>query len=148
MLARRESIPRIKLYLESLRYLDQDASPFDEAPDEYGCADSLSKVINSAFPKCITGSVSTKVLYEQLLNSNKFVKTKELLTGDIIISPTGSNTKVTEIKNGHCGIVGEDGEIMSNSSATGKWEQNYTIETWIRRYRNKGAYPIYSFRKL
>lgn len=148
MLARRESIPRIKLYLESLKYLGQDASPFDEAPDEYGCADSLSKIINSAFPQCITGSVSTKELYQQLLRSNKFVKVAELEAGDIIISPTGSNTKTTEIKNGHCGIVGEDGEVMSNSSATGTWEQNYTIETWIRRYRNKGAYPIYSFRKL
>lgn len=148
MLARRESIPRIKLYLESLKYLGRDASPFDEAPDEYGCADSLSKIINSAFPQCITGSVATKELYQQLLRSNKFVKVTELEAGDIIISPTGSNTKATEIKNGHCGIVGEDGEIMSNSSATGTWEQNYTIETWIRRYRNKGAYPIYSFRKL
>lgn len=148
MLARRESIPRIKLYLESLKYLGQDASPFDEAPDEYGCADSLSKVILSAFPKCITGSVSTAELYKQLSNSKLFIKTTELEAGDIIISPTGHNKKTTEIKNGHCGIVGEDDEIMSNSSATGTWEQNYTIETWIRRYRNKGAYPIYSFRKL
>jgi hypothetical protein len=148
MLARRESIPRIKLYLESLKYLDQDASPFDEAPDEYGCADSLSKVINSAFPKCIVGSVSTKELYNQLLNSKQFVKVKDLEAGDIIISPTGSNTKDGGIPNGHCGIVGEDGEIMSNSSDTGKWTQNYTIESWIRRYRNKGWYPIYSFRKI
>jgi hypothetical protein len=148
MLARRESINRIKLYLESLRFLGQDASPFDEAPDEYGCADSLSKVILSAYPKCITGSVSTKELYNQLLNSKQFIKTNELEAGDIIISPTGSATKVSEIKNGHCGIVGEDDEIMSNSSATGTWEQNYTIATWTRRYRNQGGYPIYSFRKL
>lgn len=148
MLARRESIPRIKLYLESLRFIGQDASPFDEAPDEYGCADSLSKVINSAFPKCILGSVSTAELYKQLLNSKSFVKTTELEAGDIIISPTGSSTKNSDIKNGHCGIVGEDDEIMSNSSATGTWEQNYTVTTWTRRYRNQGGYPIYSFRKL
>jgi hypothetical protein len=148
MKTNRDSINRIKLYLESLKFLGQDASPFDEAPDEYGCADSLSKVINTAFPKCLSGSVSTAILYKQLLESSSFIRVKTMYPGDIIICPTGFAKKPSKITNGHCGIIGEDEQIMSNSSATGTWEQNYTIESWVKRYRNEGNYPIYIFRKV
>jgi hypothetical protein len=37
---------------------------------------------------------------------------------------------------------------MSNSSATGLWTNNYTITSWVARYRDKGGYPIYFFRKI
>lgn len=138
---------RVKLYLTALSFLGSDASPLDEAPDEYGCADSVSKVILKAFPNVIKGSVSTAELYKQLSTSKDFQKVSQFKFGDIIISPTGTS-KTGGLANGHVGICGEDEEIMSNTSATGMWVVNYTISSWVTRYRTLGGYPIYFFRKL
>lgn len=142
---------RAKLYSVALTYLGIDASPKDAASDEYGCADSVTQVLLAAFPGCIKGSVSTAELYNQLNNSKEFTKVKAFKFGDIIISPTGMGAigKIpNKITNGHVGIVGEDEEIMSNSSATGFWTQNYNLTSWVARYRTLGGYPIYFFRKV
>ncbi len=136
---------RIKLYATALSYLGTDASPKDEAPDDFGCADSVSKVLLATFPNIIKGSVSTAELFKQLDNSKDFYRVLEFKCGDIIISPTGMGKGT--IPNGHVGIVSEFDEIMSNSSTSGKWEANFTLKSWVERYRTKGGYPIYSFRK-
>ena len=139
-------INRVKLYLSALQSLGVDASPFDEAPDEYGCADSVSQIITKTFPNAIKGSVSTAELYKQLSTSKDFIKVSQFKFGDIIISPTGMGTG--GLANGHVGICGEDETIMSNSSATGLWTSNYTITSWVARYRKLGGYPIIFFRKI
>lgn len=139
-------INRVKLYLAALLELGKDASPLDEAPDEVGCADSVSKILLKTFPGVIKGSLSTAELFNQLNSSKEFTKVSQFRFGDIIISPTGSGTG--GLSNGHVGIVGEDETIMSNSSATGLWTSNYTIATWVARYRKLGGYPIYFFRKI
>lgn len=145
---KKDQLNRIKLYETAVSFLGEDASPLDEAPDDYGCADSVSKVILKCFPNVIRGSVSTAELYTQLSSSPHFMKTSQFKFGDIIISPTGSAKKGGSVTVGHIGIVGEEEEIMSNSSATGLWTQNYTIPTWVERYRNQGNFPIYFFRKI
>jgi len=142
-----EKLNRIKLFYTALSFLGKDASPLDEAPDDLGCADSVSRIILSAFPKCIVGSISTAQLYKQLVASKEFVRVKFFKAGDIIISPTGMGT-TGKIPNGHTGVVSEDEEVLSNSSATGLWTQNYTIQSWVARYRVLGGYPIYFFRKV
>lgn len=139
-------INRVKLYLAALEALGKDASPLDEAPDEYGCADSVSRIILKTFPNIIKGSISTAELFKQLNTSPHFTKVSQFRFGDIIISPTGMGTG--GIANGHVGICGEDETIMSNTSATGLWTSNYTIATWVARYRKLGGYPIYFFRKI
>lgn len=139
-------INRVKLYLSALSFLGKDASPLDEAPDELGCADSVSKVILNAFPNVIKGSVSTAELFKQLNTSKEFSRTSQFKFGDVIISPTGSGTG--GLSNGHVGICGEDETIMSNTSATGLWTSNYTVTSWVARYRKLGGFPIYFFRKL
>jgi hypothetical protein len=141
-------INRVKLYLSALQSLGVDASPLDEAPDEYGCADSVSQIITKTFPNAIKGSVSTAELYKQLSTSKDFIKVSQFKFGDIIISPTGSAKSLGAISVGHTGIVGEDNKIMSNSSATGTWLENYTIQSWVDRYRGLGNFPIYFFRKI
>lgn len=142
----KSEINRVKMYLTALQFLGSDASPLDEAPDEYGCADSVSKVILQAFPNSIKGSVSTAELYKQLSTSKGFAKVSQFKFGDIIISPTGMGTG--GLANGHVGICGEDETIMSNTSATGLWTSNYTITTWVARYRKLGGFPIIFFRKI
>ena len=139
-------INRVKLYLTALQFLGKDASPLDEAPDDVGCADSVSKVILQAFPRVIKGSVSTAELHKQLNTSKAFAKVSQFKFGDIIISPTGLGTG--GLAHGHVGIVGEDETIMSNTSATGLWTSNYTVTSWVARYRKLGGFPIIFYRKI
>lgn len=141
----KDQINRVKVYETALSFLGVDASPLDEAPDEYGCADSVSKVLLKAFPNCIKGSISTAELYNQLNTSKEFTKVSQFRFGDVIISPTGMGTG---LPNGHTGICGEGEEIMSNTSATGLWTQNYTITSWVARYRTLAGFPIFFFRKI
>lgn len=139
-------INRIKLYLTALQGLGTDVSPQDLADDDVGCADSCSMIILKAFPKSIRHSVSTKELYNQLNTSTEFKKVLDFKPGDIIISPTGMCTG--NLAHGHVGIVAENDFIMSNSSANGIWTLNFTIESWVARYRKIGGFPLFSFRKL
>ncbi len=147
MLSQRDQINRVTLYSTALSFLGTDASPRDQAIDDLGCADSLSGVYK-AFGPIIRWSVSTAELYNILNTSPQFRKVTDFRPGDIIISPTGMGTRPDIISNGHVGIVGENEEIMSNSSATGLWTNNYTVTSWVAKYRKQGGYPIFVFRKI
>lgn len=136
-----------KLYLTAKECLGMDASPNDVAPDELGCAESINAVYKKAFGEEIGGGVSTYKLYLTLKSSEKFMMVQEVLPGDIIISPTGFGGK-NGILHGHVGIVGESGLVMSNESKNGKFEINFTIESWRERYWTRGGYPVLFFRAI
>lgn len=142
------------LYFTALYFIGRDASPSDLAPDELGCADSVSAILFRAFGnKCgIEYTISTSQMYYQLLSSNRWMMVDQPQRGDLIISPTGmSDGRVrngVRIKNGHVGVVGDVGLVYSNSSATGNFIQNYTIDLWKERYAINGGYQVYYFRKL
>jgi len=142
----KDQLNRVKLYETALSFLGVDASPKDQAPDDLGCADSVTQVILTAFPNCIKGSIGTAGLYNQLNTSPQFRKVMDFNFGDVIISPTGMGKK--NMPHGHTGIVGEGEEIMSNSSSLGIWQTNYTVVSWVAKYRKIGGYPIYFFRKV
>jgi len=138
---------REKLYNMAKSCLGRDASPSDVAPDELGCAETINYVYKQTFGKPIaTPGISTTQLYETMRRSSKFQKIEDPLFGDIIISPTGTGHN-PQMPNGHVGIVGKYG-IMSNSSSNGKFEQNYTLTSWIKRYKVTGGYPVIFFRVL
>lgn len=122
-------------------WLGTDASPDDIAPDELGCAESVSNIINKVVNFPLT--VSTRTLYKYLANDDRFVKlTGTPKRGAIVISPTGSGNGTVV---GHCGIVGDDGSIMANDSNTGEWRYYYTTRTWRERWADKGGMPVYYF---
>jgi hypothetical protein len=130
------------LYKQAIKFLNTDASPKDIAPDSVGCADSVSTIIQTVLPDfpVITG---TYTLWQRLEKDARFVKVNVAKPGDVIISPTGLS-KSTKVRNGHVGIFGEGDKIMSNTSANGKWEQNYTLPTWKKRWETAG-YPIFIY---
>jgi hypothetical protein len=139
-----------KLFRIAKEFLGTDASPDDRAPDEFGCAESVNQIYKKAFGVEIGGGESTYQLYLALRKHPLF----KLLTikdpiepGDVVISPTGYGGS-NEISHGHCGIVGEDGHIMSNESKSGKFEVNYTMESWRARYQKLGGYPVLFFRRV
>lgn len=134
----------IKIYQTALSCIGIDASPNDLASDEFGCAESVSDVIIKAgFPMPVF--LSTRELYGYL--DRNWLQVLSPLAGDVIISPTGYGGS-NGITNGHTGIVGFGGAVMSNSSATGTFEKNYTLDTWKYRYQTKGNYPVLFFRKI
>ncbi len=142
--------PRDVLYRTAKSCLGMDASPSDEAPDEYGCMESVDNVVKKAFGRFIndtryTPTLSTLEGFKILRKSDNFVPVQEPLPGDIILSPTSLGNG--NLRNGHVGIVGFYG-IMSNDSATGRFMQNYTLKSWTARYKDQGGFPILFYRRI
>lgn len=137
---------RQKLYNTAYSLLGIDVSPNDLAPDEYGCAETLSDVIKRAFPDLnFPVTLSTTLLFEHLEADTKNWDVAQVpQPGDVVISPTGYGSG--RVPNGHCGIVGKY-QIMSNDSRTGTWEANFTLDGWRRYYHDKGGYPVFFFSK-
>lgn len=136
---------REKIWKTALFCLGTDASPHDIAPDEYGCAETVTTILQKADVE-IPIFVSTYQLYQYLQTSRDFIRVDHPLPGDIIISPTGYGNGA--LPNGHTGIVDENGKIMSNSSADGIFTKNYSLEGWNDRYAVRGGYPVVFFRKI
>jgi len=129
------------LFAAANEYLGREASPRDLAPDELACAESVTNIIKDVLPDfpVITG---TWTLWDALENDSRFKRVASPMPGTIIISPTGT-VKDAKIV-GHTGIFARDLIIMSNTSANGLWEENYTLDSWNARYRAAG-YPVYYY---
>ena len=126
-------------------HIGTDASPSDLAPDELGCAESVSTILNkyeSGRFNIVTGTYS---LYDMLLKRTDYERVPVPMIGSIVISPTGTSTKKGAV--GHTGFVLENGVIASNDSKTGKFLKNFTVDTWNAYYKDKLAFPVYYFIK-
>lgn len=139
---------RGKLYITAVSCLGTDASSNDIAPDEFGCAETVNAIHKKAFGFEIGGDISTYRMYPILCKSRFFIKVDNPLEGDIIISPTGYKLRYSPMRNGHVGIVGREGVVMSNESSSGLFMENYTLYTWKVRFMDTGGYPIYYFRRI
>ena len=137
-----DATPAGKLFITAVCSLGTDASPNDVAPDELGCAETVDTIFKKAFGDYINGPVvtlSTNVLFNRFIQGNGFTELQTPVPGCIVISPTGYGTN-PQMPNGHVGIVSMDGRIMSNTSATGLFMENYTLDTWKARYVVVGGY--------
>jgi N-acetyl-anhydromuramyl-L-alanine amidase AmpD len=95
-----------------------------------GCAGGVCKILNDQGYQ-LSPTLSTSGLYDELKSAG-WREVDPHTPGAVIVSPTVGGT------HGHTGIVGQNGLIYSNSSATGNWEQNYTVDGWQQRFHNKG----------
>lgn len=132
------------IYATAISCLGVDVTPDDIVSDEYDCADTVTTIVKRALGAFPEGSISTYSMYRSLLTSTSFIRVDTPLEGDILISPTGYGNG--KLSNGHVSIMGKEGKIMSNSSSTGLFTQNYTLETWRNRYVDIGGYPMMYFR--
>lgn len=124
------------------QFIGVDASPNDIAPDELGCAESVSSIVNVMLED-FKIEPATWLLKDQLDVDPRFERVMDAQRGDIIMSPTFSgNGKVI----GHTGIFSSPEEIMSNVSASGTWEHSHTLQKWVDYYRGQGALKIYFYR--
>lgn len=151
LLTQKEPMTPMRLYEAAFSLLGMDASPQDIVPDEFGCAETLSRVVQKAFPDLkFPTLLSTREMYSHLTRSPSFEEVDEPIYGDIIISVTGLGNG--SVPNGHCGVVGRhlapNGSlwIMSNDSRSGTWEANYSIEGWRRFFETRGGMKTHYFR--
>jgi len=133
-----------KLYFTALSCLGIDVAPRE---NEFGCAEAVNNIVYKAFKDYAGGDLSTYRMYHSIRNNKKFIRVTKPLRGDIILSPTGYGGQ-NGIKNGHTGIMGISDKIMSNDSVTGLFFENYTLRTWADRYKRKGGYPVYFYRRI
>ncbi len=140
--------PREILYNAALSLFNTDASPADRAPDDLACAETVNEIHKKAFGIRIEEEgLSTTKLYQALLSlKSMFLRVVDPLPGDIIISPTGYGTGA--IRHGHVGIVSEAGMILSNDSNTGNLTAKYNIQSWVKRYKINGGFPVVFFRRV
>lgn len=141
------SMQKPTLYDVTKANLGIDVTPKDEVSDEYACAHVATTLMKMAYPETpiITG---TATLYEWLLKQPTWKKTDAPDVGDIIISPTSyGNGSIP----GHVGVLMENGLIASNNSSgvyKGRITENFTLESWNARYKVKGGFPVYFFRRV
>jgi hypothetical protein len=90
------------------------------------CAAAASKVLNAAGYKVTSTGVNE--LVDQIEKKGGYAVPAGT-PGGVIYSPTGAS-------HGHVGIMGPDGKIYSNSSATGKFGPSYTPASWKRHFGN------------
>lgn len=135
---------RNQIFNTAKENLGIDVTPEDIIPDEYDCADTICVILEKAGFSIGNIPLTTNIFTH--LNQDKgWIRATSPLPGDVILSPTSwGNGKLA---NGHVGIVGENGGIISNSSYTGLFNYNYTIQTWRDRYQTYGGFPILFFRK-
>jgi len=141
---------RHRLYDTAYLAIGRDASPKDYAPDDLGCAESLSNVIQLAFNELhFPTLLSTKDVYNYLTKSPSFSEIDEPVYGAIILSVTGTGSGA--IQHGHVGVVGQnfapDGTfwVMSNDSRTGTWEVNFSVGLWKKYYEQRGGMKTHYF---
>jgi len=129
---------REQLLMEAKRWLGEDASPENRTNNELACAESVSHIIKQVFPDFV-GSVSTAELDYFLDKSVHFFPTRIPKPGNVIVSPR------TTKNNGHTGLFLTPNRIASNTSATGKFEDNYSLDSWAREMRDKRGLHIYMY---
>lgn len=129
------------LYIQAQLVKGSDLSTI--VKNDLACAESVTRVLRGIGVDIpiVTG---TWTLFDTLKQHPDFQQIFIPQPGAIILSPTGMGNGA--LSNGHVGIVGKkvhnDWQIWSNTSATGKWSQNYTLTKWEERYRIGGGFPI------
>ncbi|WP_313042237.1 hypothetical protein [Acinetobacter sp.] len=105
------------------------------------CAWAVNYVVKIALGRNLGGDLGTAVMIQKLEQSSRYqeISQSEATAGTIIISPT------TQGRIGHVGVVGNQNQIYSNSSAAAMWKQNHTLVSWSNYYGVKQRLSVRFF---
>jgi hypothetical protein len=109
------------------------------APDELGCAESCTRMLNSLFPGSVKIKTGTSDMYAELITSDRWERIDEPEDGCVIMAVTGQGTG-----HGHVGIV-VGTSVFSNNSKTGKWARHLSVLFFQDLYQKRG-FVIHYFR--
>lgn len=135
---------REKLHEEALKWIGKDASPYNSAPQDLACAESVSTIVRRVVPT-FPIVLGTADLLGRLKNDKRFKGTLDPKPGNIILSATGSGNGSIR---GHTGIFTIKEQIMANNSYTGLWGIHWDSVKWKDYYRIKGGMPTHYFELL
>lgn len=141
---------RENLYVAAKASLGVDWTPEDVIPDSVACVSHLQEIYRKATGSYIgkgAARYNTKGLLLVIAADSRFkrVASDEALPGDIAICATGEGRDPSD--HGHCWIVGKT-HWMSNTSATGNWEANYTKEEVLNFFVKRRGFTLHVFRPL
>jgi hypothetical protein len=111
------------------------ADDFGTDHGNLGCADAVARILHDELGFSLPKTLSTDELYDEL-RFGGWTEVELRTPGAVIVSPS------SPVMHGHTGIVGEDEVIYSNSSATGLWAQNWTVDRWVNYYVRCGSYAF------
>ncbi len=142
--------PSEKLYETAKAALGTKIAP--DGISELGCAFSVNELYKRTFGKDICPAPQNESTYwlYKAMKAGPFtrVTVTDPPMGYIVISPSGYGN----YPHGHISIAGKnmspDGTryLMSNNSATGTWEANYTMKSWNDYFATKGGFIVAVFR--
>ena len=102
---------------------------------QLGCADAVTRILYDELDFALPKTLSTAELFDELVHGG-WIKVDLRTPGAVIVSPT------CVAMHGHTGIVGDSSVIYSNSSATGLWMQNWTVDRWVIYYAPCGSFAF------
>ena len=135
-----------KISKEAIRALGESSK---SGPDggNLACAWMVNKILQRSIGYKVNGDSTSSMnqVFQSHVASGRaqLIPASQARLGDIIISPTVWSPKRNT---GHVGIVGQNGKIMSNSSSRAQWEENFTSETWYRKYEQKKGLRTFIYR--
>lgn len=128
-------------------YMESQVGEFSSAngPDSgnLACVWAVRHIVRRALGRWVTQVDGTAVFDTELRRCfGSTSEEAETPAGGIIISPTGRNI-------GHVGLLGPGNgsqrKVYSNSSRYAEWRQNFTVGTWLARYRDTKGLPVRFF---
>lgn len=111
------------------------------------CVWAVRRIVFDRLDRWITRTDGTSVFGEELLRCHGAgLPADRVAAGGIVISPTvslpGGRRNI-----GHVGLLGPGGteagrKVYSNSSSRARWEQNFTLGSWISRYKDSKGLAV------
>jgi hypothetical protein len=141
-----QTMPSDHIYRVAKLNLDNHLTMDNSVPKEVGCGQALSKVLSLSgywVPK--GGIAGTAMMLDFLVGNKAFKEVTEPLRGDVAVCATGQAGSL--VPHGHVGIVGNEW-VMSNSSQTGLWEANYTLDGWRDFFEWRCGFKTRYFRAI
>ncbi len=131
-----------KLYKVAIASVGKDVTPNDEIIDDVACVTNVCYFLRQVVAD-LPNLAYTPYFLDYLKKDNRFELTNEVSPGHIILSATGTGNGTIR---GHTGIISKNEKIMSGNSTTGRWEENFTLSSWDKRYRVGGGMKTWIFR--
>jgi len=134
------------VHVHSADQVDKFSSSKGPSGGRLACVWAVRHLVKQVLGYWITRTDGTAVLDPQLRQCfGATHQEADVPAGGIIISPTEGRSPNRNV--GHVSLLGPytgDGSrlIYSNSSGKARWKQNFTLDSWIRRYRDKKGLKV------
>ena len=111
------------------------------APDDVGCAESVTRLLREVDPTLSPVILGTYTLLEHLRTSPRFKEIGVPINGCLVLAATGTGNGTIQ---GHVGIF-DNGRVWSNNSYKGVWDAHFTLQAFKARYTLQGGMKVRHF---